>query len=86
MNNRQDTQIGAQGVPEGQCPGVPCPNCCNFQFKVSIVDLLYGESVSCPVCGLVMTPDRAGSGRLMELLRDVHNAERNVELLKKQSL
>jgi len=75
----------ALAVPPGTCPGVSCPSCGQFKFKLSIEELLYGESVQCPVCKLVMTPNRAGSSKLMELLRDIHNAERNVDLLKKQS-
>ncbi|MCF0199119.1 MAG: hypothetical protein HUK02_07315 [Bacteroidaceae bacterium] len=60
-----------------QTPGMNCPQCNQF-IPTTINELLTAQGLRCPYCGLQLTINRAESKRAMDILKDVQNAQDNV--------
>ena len=69
-----------------EAPGFLCPECQNFRIKLSIEDFLTKREVICANCGTPFQMDKSQSTGLVQKLQELHIANKNVEMLKKQSL
>lgn len=61
-----------------QTPGMKCPQCGQF-IPTTINELLTSTGITCPYCGLVLNINREESKRAMEILKDVNNAQQNLD-------
>ena len=61
-----------------QTPGMKCPNCDSF-IPTTIAELLTSPGITCPACRLTLTINREESKRAMEILKDVNQAQQNLE-------
>ena len=59
-------------------PGIPCPHCGNL-IPTSIQQILYSNSLFCPVCGLRINIDKRKSDKALKTLAKVDEAQRKVE-------
>lgn len=66
MNNNQQ-----------KAPGLNCPQCGAF-IPTSIPELLYSSELHCMHCGLTLTINRNESKRAMEILKNVNDAQQNL--------
>lgn len=66
MNNNQQ-----------KTPGLNCPQCGAF-IPTSIPELLYSRGLHCMHCGLTLTINRNESKRAMEILKNVNDAQQNL--------
>jgi hypothetical protein len=66
-------------------PGFLCPGCRQVRIKVPLGDFLSRTDIRCPGCGLGFQMDKSDCGKLVEMLQDLHVAQRNVEDMKNQS-
>ncbi|MCF0166139.1 MAG: hypothetical protein HUJ89_03025 [Bacteroidales bacterium] len=60
-----------------QTPGMKCPQCGMF-IPTTINDILTQPALICPYCGLCLTINREESRRAMEILKDVNEAQQNL--------
>lgn len=58
-------------------PGIPCPQCGNL-IPTSIQQILYSNSLFCPVCGLRINIDKRKSDKALKTLAKVEEAERKI--------
>lgn len=59
-------------------PGMNCPNCGHF-IETTIQQLLTAQALICPHCRLELRINRQESQRAMEILKDVDNAQNNLD-------
>jgi predicted nucleic acid-binding Zn-ribbon protein len=57
---------------------LPCPSC-GLRFPVSIEELLSGQPIACPACGLALRVHREKSEASLEALRRVCDAVKDAE-------
>jgi transcription elongation factor Elf1 len=69
-----------------QAPGFLCPACQKVRIKLSLEQFLTSTDVTCPVCSTRFAMDKAECARLVEMLQELHVAQKNVEMLAKQKL
>ena len=67
-------------------PGFLCPSCEAFRIRISLDVFLSSQAVTCGYCGQEFHMDKSKTGRILELLQDLHIANRDVEVLRRQSL
>lgn len=58
-------------------PGIPCPHCGNL-IPTSIQQILYSNSLFCPVCGFSINIDKRKSDKALKTLVKVEEAERKI--------
>ena len=58
-------------------PGLNCPQCGQF-IRTTIQELLTAQRLKCPHCHLTLTINRNESKRAMEILKDVNEAQQNL--------
>lgn len=63
-------------------PGFLCPACQRVRIRLSIAEFLSSRAVACPDCGTEFHMDKSGCTRMVEMLQDLHIAQKNAELLK----
>lgn len=63
---------------EQRRPGLPCPEC-NFFIEMSIQNILFQPSFTCPSCLLEIRVDRAKSQDAIDLLQQVNVAMAKVK-------
>lgn len=59
-------------------PGMSCPQCGAF-IEVSVHQLLAGNGLECPACGLHLNLDRTKSQSALDALKKVERAQQNLE-------
>lgn len=69
-----------------QAPGFLCPECQNFRIKLALEDFLSKKEVACGNCGTLFQMNKSECTGLVGKLQDLHIANKNVEMLRKQSL
>ncbi len=55
-----------------------CPNCENF-IPASIQQILFSNSLCCPICGLRININKRKSDKALKILEKVDEAQRKVE-------
>lgn len=78
--------MNATTKPMNQAPGFLCPACQKVRIKLSLEQFLTSTDISCPVCSTRFVMDKAECARLVDMLQDLHVAQKNVEMLTKQKL
>lgn len=64
--------------PNQQQPGMKCPQCGHF-IPTTITELLTARALRCPHCRLELTINRAESKQAMDILKNVDNAQKNLQ-------
>jgi len=59
-------------------PGLNCPQCGHF-IPTTISELLSASGLRCPNCRLELTINRQESKRAMEILKNVDDAQKNLQ-------
>lgn len=59
-------------------PGIPCPNCGNF-IPTSIQQILFSNSICCPICGLSININKRKSDKALETLKKIEDAQKKSE-------
>jgi len=59
-------------------PGILCPNCGNF-IPTSIQQILFSNSICCPICGLSININKRKSDKALEMLKKIENAQKKSE-------
>ncbi|SDG04699.1 hypothetical protein SAMN05216518_11855 [Bacteroidales bacterium KHT7] len=70
---RQRTQ-----QPSQRMPGMPCPRCGSY-IPTSIQQILFSNSLCCPLCGLRLNIDKTKSYKALKILAKVNEAQQRVE-------
>lgn len=58
--------------------GVPCPNCGNF-IPISMQQILFSNSICCPICGLSINIDKRKSDKALEMLKKIEDTQKKFE-------
>jgi predicted RNA-binding Zn-ribbon protein involved in translation (DUF1610 family) len=61
-------------------PDMPCPNCGNL-IPTSIQQILFSNSLCCPICGLKINIDKRKSDKALEMLKKIDDAQKKSEEL-----
>ena len=70
--------IGGQNTDSEEGPGFKCPNCGKW-ITVTIYDILSSDSVTCTNCSYVFAIERSKSGKAIEALRKVKEAQEKLK-------
>jgi uncharacterized paraquat-inducible protein A len=64
--------------PQQSQPGLKCPQCGTF-IPTTITELLTARALRCPQCQLELTINRAESKQAMDILKNVDEAQKNLQ-------
>ena len=66
IQNKPEIQQCEQRTPE-----IPCPHCRNI-IPTSIKQILFSNSLFCPICGFKLNIDKCKSDKALKLLKKVN--------------
>lgn len=77
--NEKDLEIvvGGQDTASENGSGFKCPDC-GGKINITIYEIIKGDDVVCPHCGLVLPIDKTKSNNAIDALRKVREAQENV--------
>ena len=59
-------------------PGMQCPNCGSL-IPTSIQQILFSNSLCCPICGLRINIDKRKSDKALEMLKKIEDAQKKAK-------
>lgn len=80
MNNPVNNAVSVFSAPSQgqQMPGMKCPQCGEF-IPTTIQHIITSSALVCPHCHLRLNIDRTKSGKAIDVLRKVQEAQENLE-------
>lgn len=80
MSNPVNNTVSVSSAPVHgqQIPGMKCPQCGEF-IPTTIQHIITSSALVCPHCHLRLNIDRTKSGKAIDALRKVQEAQENLE-------
>ena len=69
--------VGGQNADGENSSGLKCP-CCGGKINITIYEIIKGDDIVCPNCGLILPVDRINSNSPIDALRKVREAQENL--------
>lgn len=66
--------VGGQDASNEKGSGLNCPSCHGW-IKITIYEIIKGDAIACPHCGLILPIERTNSNKAIDALRKVQEAQ-----------